>query len=138
MILGYGVSNSSEVSYYVDNFCFATPVVVVAAAAPTTAPDAPTYGADEVISIFSDAYTAIEGIYFNPNWGQSTIVTEEIIAENTTLKYENLNYQGTTFETAIDVSSKTKLNIDYFTGDASTLKFFLISPDWDDEDDNAD
>jgi hypothetical protein len=138
MILGYGVSNSSEVSYYVDNFGFATPVVVVAAAAPTTAPDAPTYGADEVISIFSDAYTAIEGINLNPNWGQSTIVTEEIIAENTTLKYENLNYQGTTFETAIDVSSKTKLNIDYFTGDASTLKFFLISPDGDDEDDNAD
>ena len=138
MILGYGLTNDAEVSYYIDNFNFATPVEVIAAAAPTTAPDAPTYAAEEVISIFSDAYTAVEGINLNPNWGQNTVVTEEVIAGNTVLKYENLNYQGTTFETAIDVSSKTRLNIDYFTGDAATLKFFLISPDGDDADEAAD
>jgi hypothetical protein len=138
MILGYSLTNDAEVSYYVDNFNFATPVEVIAAAAPETAPAAPTYEAEEVISIFSDAYTAVEGINLNPNWGQNTVVTEEVIAENTVLKYENLNYQGTTFETAIDVSSKTRLNIDYFTGDASTLKFFLISPDGDDADEAAD
>ena len=50
---------------------------------------------------------------------------------------QHLTRQGTTFETAIDLSSKTRLNIDYFTGDASTLKFFLISPDGDDADDAA-
>jgi len=137
MILGYGLTNEEEAKYYIDNFDFATPVEVIAAAAPETAPDAPTYEAEEVISIFSDAYAAVEGINLNPNWGQSTVVTEETIAENTVLKYENLNYQGTTFETAIDLSSKTRLNIDYFTGDASTLKFFLISPDGDDADDAA-
>ena len=137
MILGYGLTNEEEANYYIDNFDFSTPVEVIAAAAPETAPDAPTYEAEEVISIFSDAYAAVEGINLNPNWGQSTVVTEETIAENTVLKYENLNYQGTTFETAIDLSSKTRLNIDYFTGDASTLKFFLISPDGDDADDAA-
>ena len=137
MILGYGLTNEEEANYYIDNFDFATPVEVIAAAAPETAPDAPTYQAEEVISVFSDAYAAVEGINLNPNWGQSTVVTEETIAENTVLKYENLNYQGTTFETAIDLSSKTRLNIDYFTGDASTLKFFLISPDGDDADDAA-
>ena len=137
MILGYGLTNEEEANYYIDNFDFATPVEVIAAAAPETAPDAPTYEAEEVISIVSDAYAAVEGINLNPNWGQSTVVTEETIAENTVLKYENLNYQGTTFETAIDLSSKTRLNIDYFTGDASTLKFFLISPDGDDADDAA-
>lgn len=137
MILGYGLTNEEEAKYYIDNFDFATPVEVIAAAAPETAPDAPTYEAEEVISIFSDAYATVEGINLNPNWGQSTVVTEETIAENTVLKYENLNYQGTTFETAIDLSSKTRLNIDYFTGDASTLKFFLISPDGDDADDAA-
>lgn len=137
MILGYGLTNEEEANYYIDNFDFATPVEVIAAAAPETAPDAPTYQAEEVISVFSDAYAAVEGINLNPNWGQSTVVTEETIAENTVLKYENLNYQGTTFETAIDLSSKTRLNIDYFTGDASTLKFFLISPDGDDADDEA-
>ena len=137
MILGYGLTNEEEANYYIDNFDFATPVEVIAAAAPETAPDAPTYQAEEVISVFIDAYAPVEGINLNPNWGQSTVVTEETIAENTVLKYENLNYQGTTFETAIDLSSKTRLNIDYFTGDASTLKFFLISPDGDDADDAA-
>ena len=137
MILGYGLTNEEEANYYIDNFDFATPVEVIAAAAPETAPAAPTYQAEEVISVFSDAYAAVEGINLNPNWGQSTVVTEETIAENTVLKYENLNYQGTTFETAIDLSSKTRLNIDYFTGDASTLKFFLMSPDGDDADDAA-
>lgn len=138
MILGYGITNEVETSYYVDNFNFATPVEVVVAEGPSTAADTPTYPSDEVISVFSDAYDAPEGINLNPNWGQSTVVTEETIDGNTVLKYENLNYQGTTFETALDLSSKTKLNIDYFTGDSTTLKFFLISPDGDDENDLAD
>lgn len=137
MILGYGITNDAAVNYYVDNFDFATPVEVIAAAAPEDAPEVPLYNAEEVISIFSDAYTAVEGVNLNPNWGQSTVVTEEIIAENTVLKYENLNYQGTTFETALDLSSKTKMNLDYFSSDATVLKIFLISPDGDDQDDAA-
>lgn len=137
MILGYGLTNESTVTYYVDNFDFAIPVEVIAAAAPQDAPEAPLYSADEVISIFSDAYTSVEGLNLNPDWGQSTIVTEETISENTVLKYENLNYQGTTLETPIDLSRKTKMNLDYFSGDATVLKIFLISPDGDDEDDLA-
>lgn len=137
MILGYGITNDAAVNYYVDNFDFATPVEVIAATAPEDAPEVPLYSAEEVISIFSDAYTAVEGVNLNPNWGQSTVVTEEIIAENTVLKYENLNYQGTTFETALDLSSKTKMNLDYFSSDATVLKIFLISPDGDDQDDAA-
>ncbi len=137
MILGYGITNDAAVNYYVDNFDFATPLEVIAAAAPEDAPEVPLYSAEEVISIFSDAYTAVEGVNLNPNWGQSTVVTEEIIAENTVLKYENLNYQGTTFETALDLSSKTKMNLDYFSSDATVLKIFLISPDGDDQDDAA-
>ena len=137
MILGYGITNDAAVNYYVDNFDFATPVEVIAAAAPEDAPEVPLYSAEEVISIFSDAYTAVEGVNLNPNWGQSTVVTEEIIAENTVLKYENLNYQGTTFETTLDLSSKTKMNLDYFSSDATVLKIFLISPDGDDQDDAA-
>ena len=137
MILGYGITNDAAVNYYVDNFDFATPKEIIAAAAPEDAPEVPLYSAEEVISIFSDAYTAVEGVNLNPNWGQSTVVTEEIIAENTVLKYENLNYQGTTFETALDLSSKTKMNLDYFSSDATVLKIFLISPDGDDQDDAA-
>jgi len=129
MILGYGVTNEAEAIYYVDNFTFATPVEVVIPSAPTTAPLEPTYTQAEVISIFSDVYTAIDGINFNPDWGQSTVVSTETIAGNDVLKYDNLNYQGTAFATAINASQKTKLHLDFFSGNATTLDFFLISPD---------
>lgn len=127
MILGYGLSNDAEVKYYIDNIDFATPKEVIIPDAPTTAPDAPSTPADQVISIFSDAYTDVEGTDFNPDWGQSTAVSFEEIASNNVMKYEGLNYQGTAFASALDVSGKTKLHVDYFTGDSTTLNFFLIS-----------
>ena len=135
MILGYGVNNSVETSYHIDNFTFAEPVEVVIPDAPTTGTAAPTYDALEVISIFSDAYTPLDGINFNPNWGQSTVVSTETIDNNTVLKYDNLNYQGTALASPTDFSGKARLHIDYFTGNATTLKFFLISPDGADEGD---
>ena len=135
MILGYGVNNSVETSYHIDNITFAEPVEVVIPDAPTTGPAAPTYDASEVISIFSDAYTPLDGINFNPNWGQSTAVSTETIDNNTVLKYDNLNYQGTALASPTDFSGKARLHIDYFTGNATTLKFFLISPDGADEGD---
>ena len=101
---------------------------VVIPSAPTDSPTSPTYTAGEVMSIFSDSYTSIDGINLNPNWGQSTAVSTETIANNTVLKYGTLNYQGTEVPN-INLSNKTKLHLDYFTGDATTLKFFLISPD---------
>ena len=135
MILGYGVNNSVETSYHIDNLTFAEPVEVVIPEAPTNGPAAPTYDASEVISIFSDAYTPLDGINFNPNWGQSTVVSTETIDNNTVLKYDNLNYQGTALASPTDFSGKARLHIDYFTGNATTLKFFLISPDGADEGD---
>lgn len=138
MILGYGVSNAAETIYYIDNINISAPVEEVVASAPTTAPSAPTYTAAEVMSIFSDTYTAVPGLNLNPNWGQSTVVSTETIADNTVLKYENLNYQGTEISPAINVSQKGKVHIDYFSGDATILQFFLISPDGDDEGDQND
>jgi hypothetical protein len=122
---------------YLDNIDFSTPAEVIIPDAPTTAPSAPTYDSESVISIFSDEYTSPEGINLNPSWGQSTVVSEEVIADNTVLLYDNLNYQGTEITPALDVSSKTKIHIDFFTGNASALQFFLISPDGDDEGDAA-
>ena len=118
---------------YLDNIDYSTPAEVIIPDAPTTAPSAPTYAASEVISIFSDEYTSPEGINLNPNWGQATVVTEETIADNTVLKMASLNYQGIEITPALDLSSKSKLHIDYFTGDATALNFFLISPDGDDD-----
>ncbi|MEM9836639.1 MAG: hypothetical protein AAF828_09060, partial [Bacteroidota bacterium] len=92
-------------------------------AAPT--PDAP---AADVISLFSDAYMNVEGTDFNPNWGQATVTTQVDIAGNNTLKYENLNYQGTQLAASVDVSGKTFLHVDYWTADSNGFNGFLISP----------
>ena len=94
---------------------------------PYDAATAPTAAADMVMSIFSDSYTDVAGTEFNPNWGQSTVVTTEDLGGNAVLKYASLNYQGTQFAAALDVSEYTSLHIDYFTPDATALDFFLIS-----------
>ena len=54
---------------YLDNIDFSTPAVIIPDA-PTTAPAAPTYAAEEVISVYSDVYTSPGEINLNPNWGQ--------------------------------------------------------------------
>ena len=69
-------------------------------------------------------YTDVEGTDFNPDWGQNTVVSTEEIASSNVLKYEGLNYQGTAFASALDVSGKTKLHIDYFTGIQQLLTSF--------------
>ena len=82
-----------------------------------------------MISLFSDAYTDIAGIDYNPNWGQATVVTQEDIAGNNTLKYAGLNYQGTDFSgNAQDVSGMDTLHVDFWTADSTALNVSLISP----------
>lgn len=80
-----------------------------------------------VISVFSEAYTDITGTDFNPNWGQSTIVSTETIGGSNTLKYANLNYQGTQFASAIDASSMEYVHVDMWTKDATAVNFYVIS-----------
>ena len=83
---------------------------------------------DNVISIFSDSYTNVAGTNLNPFWGQQTITTVESIQGNNTLKYANLNYQGTQFGSNQNVSGNEFLHVDFWTEDASFIDFYLISP----------
>ncbi|WP_412972132.1 family 16 glycosylhydrolase [Glaciecola sp. MF2-115] len=83
----------------------------------------------EVVSLYSDSYQSIESVDFNPNWGQSTTVSEEQIQGNNVLKYTALNYQGTDFEdNKQDVSSFDNIYLNYWTQDSSALKIYVISP----------
>jgi len=95
---------------------------------PTSGAPDPTTPEADVISIFSDSYTNVANTDFNPNWGQATMVSQVDIAGNNTLVYENLNYQGTMFESAIDVSGMTFLHVDYWTANSTGFSGFLISP----------
>ena len=90
---------------------------------------APVNAENQVISLFSDSYQNIEGVDFNPNWDQGTIVTQEQIQGDNVLKYTALNYQGTDFgNNKQDVSSLDNLYLNYWTQDAITLQIFVISP----------
>jgi hypothetical protein len=93
---------------------------------PLSAAPTPTDSSADVISVFSDAYTDISANY-NPNWGQSTVVTTESISGNNVLKYQGLDYQGTEFGSAQDVSDKNALHIDYWTTDSTGFNVYAIS-----------
>lgn len=112
-------------NFYADNvYFYKNPTI---AATPTVAAPTPTYAAANVKSIFSDSYTNVAGTDFNPNWGQSTAVSQVAVAGNNTLKYAGLNYQGTQFASAQNVSSYGFLHIDYYSANSTSLKFYLIS-----------
>ena len=84
----------------------------------------PTDSASSVLSVYSDAYTNIDGVNFNPAWNQATVVVDE----GGLLTYNGLNYQGTELGANYDVSSYGYLHVDFYTADSTALNFFLISP----------
>lgn len=98
-------------------------------AQPTTsAPTPPDYGVGKVISIFSDAFADVPGTNFNPDWGQSTVVTtEEYVNGDIVLKYANLNYQGTALQGTINALSMTHLHVDLWTSDETSFQITPIS-----------
>ena len=92
----------------------------------TSAPTPPTRRAAKVISFFSDAYTNVSGINFNPNWGQSTAVSTIQVGTDNVLKYANLNYQGTEFASQ-NALTMNKLHVDVWSSDATSFQITPIS-----------
>lgn len=87
------------------------------------------FAAENVISLFSDQYTNISDINYNPDWNQATVVTQIQVDSDNILKYSNLNFQGTDFGgNKQDVSQMDFLRFDYWTQGASQLSMYLISP----------
>ncbi len=76
--------NTAEVSFTTDAHLFA----------PTTAPAAPTLPAAQVISFYSDAYTAPTTWNYRAGWGGSTAYEQVAIAETNMIHYSNLDYVG--------------------------------------------
>ena len=72
------------------------------AQAPTTNADDPeSHDAENVISLYGDSFANIEGVNYDPNWGQSGHNQVDPAFDpgtgNVVLAYPNFNYQGTTF-----------------------------------------
>ena len=101
---------------------------VNAYAQPTVAaPTPPARPAAKVVSIFSDAYQNVNVTNFNPGWGQSTVATQVQIAGNNTLRYANLNYQGTEIA-ATNALAMNRLRVDVWTADGTSFQITPISP----------
>jgi PKD repeat protein len=114
---------------FIDNFYFYKTGGSSATEPTTAAPTPPARDAANVISIFSNAYTNITGVDYNPNWSQATVTTTIDVAGNSTLKYAGLNYQGTDFSgNAQDVTGMNFLHLDYWTANSTALNVYLISP----------
>ncbi|MEL6943845.1 MAG: hypothetical protein AAFO82_14380, partial [Bacteroidota bacterium] len=94
---------------------------------PSVPAPTPMQDAANVLSVFSDSYDNIAGTDFNPNWGQATVVTTEMIEGNNTLAYKDLNYQGIQLGSAQDVSGMEFLHLDFWTANSTALNTFLIS-----------
>jgi hypothetical protein len=104
-----------------------TASLVVAYASPMVAAPDPTAASANVISLFSNAYTDVAGTDWFPNWGQSTVVTDIMIAGNATKKMDNLNYEGTQFASPIDASTMQNLHIDIWTPNCTAFDLYLIN-----------
>jgi len=111
---------------YFDNITFSAGGGGSPGGSPEVAAPTPELDPGAVRSVFSDSYPVIDGVNLNPGWGQATVVTEVSIEGNNTLLYTGLNYQGTQF-TAQDVSGMDYMHVDYWTDNATELKFFVIS-----------
>jgi hypothetical protein len=105
----------------------AATLVVTTAPPPTAAPNPPTRNPADVISMYSDAYTNVNGTIWFPNWGQTTVVSDISIGGNNTKKYETMNYQGVELDGSIDIRNMTKLHLDVFTKNCNTLEFYLVN-----------
>lgn len=119
---------------YIDNvYFYGEEIAPPPLGEPTVAAPTPTVSSEEVLSVFSDAYTDVTGTNFNPNWGQSGFTTagQITIGTDNILSYPNFNYQGIDIAgegNNVDVSGYSDLHLDYFSTDATTLRIFLISP----------
>jgi hypothetical protein len=101
--------------------------VGAAPSAPTVAAPTPTRPSSDVISVFSGAYTDLPGTNFFPNWGQTTVVSDVLIAGNPTKKYANFNYEGTQFASPVNVSAMQFLHIDFWSSTTNSFDVFLIN-----------
>jgi hypothetical protein len=95
---------------------------------PQTAAPAPSQDSADVISVYSDAYTSVGVLDLNPAWGQATSYSQIQVAENNTLQYANLNFQGLVYASS-DVTTMDNLHIDFYADNTSALKLSLVGVD---------
>ena len=121
--------NLSVVAYDInENKAAAVTVEAATLALPAPAP-APTHAAENVYSIYSNAYTS--PVYFIiGGWGQATVATEvNLAAEDKAYLLQNTNYLGWELNNnqPFDVSAYNKFHIDIYALAEGSLQITPIS-----------
>ncbi len=102
---------------YFDNVTFSAQL---ASNAPEVAAPTPTYPANEVISMFSNAYTDVTVDTWSATWDMADVQDIQIEG-NDTKKYSNLTYAGIECGSApIDATGMTYFHMDIWTNDNIT------------------
>lgn len=105
---------------------------------PQTSAPTPTVAADDVISIYSDAYTDIPVDFYNGFWEFSTTQSEfvDVAAGDATIRYSQLNFVGIQFTSpTVDASSANRIHLDIWTPNetdvpaAFKILLFDVGPD---------
>jgi len=102
-------------------------VTVAAATAPAEPAPAPTVPADDVIALFSDAYTAVAVDTWRADWSNATLTELEIGADHVK-KYSNLVFAGIEFfRTApVDATAMTHFHVDLWLPVLTALRLKLV------------
>ncbi len=112
--------------YYLDNVT-ADVGTLIATPAPTAAATAPTANAADVVSVYSDHYTATATtVAWHPAWGQTTSYEEFDLngdGSDVMAKLSSFGYEGITFD-AMSITSET-LHLDVWSSDETSLKVFI-------------
>jgi hypothetical protein len=103
-----------------------TAQLVVAYPAPAVAATTPTRAAEDVISVFSNAYTDIIGTAFR-SFGGATTWTQLNIATNPTNRYTNFDYVGNTFGAGgVNATDMQQLHLDIWTPDCTSFDVYVL------------
>ncbi|MEM7573061.1 MAG: Ig-like domain-containing protein [Bacteroidota bacterium] len=112
---------------FVDNVYFYNDETMSGGDEPTmAAPAPPARAAEDVISLFSDAYDDVAVDTWRTEWSMADF-EDVMVAGNATKKYSNLDFVGITTEmTTIDASGMTHFHIDVWTPNATEFNFKIV------------
>lgn len=117
------VGGSAKV--YIDNLYFYSESTTQ----PSVIAPIPTIAANDVISIYSNAYTGVPLNEVNPNWGQTTTLADYSIGGDNIWLYQSLNYSGivTDYGNPTDLTGVKYVHFDYYTTDANILGLKIVN-----------
>lgn len=120
----FAAQPAGSATIFIDNVYFYKESA--AATAPTSAAPTPDLSAADVISLFSDAYTAVPVDTWRTDWSAATL--EDLsISGNAVKKYSGLNFVGIeTVGTQVDASDMTHFHTDVWTADAAEIRIKLV------------